>query len=55
MLDEWIPRIADKLADAGIEWVRVRESYPADSETYIFVGGDDPELEEVEEEEDDDD
>jgi hypothetical protein len=46
-VDEWVPRIADKLADSGIEWVRVKESYPSDSETYIFVGGDDPEMEEV--------
>jgi len=45
--DEWVPRIAETLRDAGIEWVRVRESYPVDSETYIFVGGDDPELEEA--------
>ena len=47
-LDEWIPRIADKLQDAGIEWVRVRESFPENTETYIFVGFDDPEMEEIE-------
>lgn len=46
--DEWVPRICDKLANAGYEWVRVRESYPADAVTYIWVGGDDPDLEEVE-------
>lgn len=46
--DEWVPRIADSLQVAGIEWVRVRESHPTDSETYIFVGSDDPELDEVE-------
>ena len=46
-IDELIPRIASKLRDAGIEWVRVKESYPQESETYIFVGEDDPEMEEV--------
>lgn len=48
--DEWIPRIAsqgDEFRDAGIEWVRVRESHPVDSETWIFVGSDDPEMDEV--------
>lgn len=46
-VDELVPRIADKLADAGIEWVRVRESYPEDTITWIYVGGacgDEPEL-----------
>lgn len=46
-IDEWVPRVADKLQDAGIEWVRVRESYPSDSETYIFVGSNDPEMDEM--------
>jgi len=46
--DEWVPRIADRLADVGIEWVRVAESYPTNTVTYIFVGSDDPEMEPVE-------
>lgn len=48
-VDEWVPRICYQLRDAGIEWVRVRESHPEDTETWIFVGSDDPEMEEVEE------
>ena len=50
-IDELVPRIADKLCDAGIQWVRVIESYPEDTITWIYVGGpcgDEPELEEVE-------
>jgi hypothetical protein len=46
-VDELVPRIADRLAGAGIQWVRVRESYPADTITWIYVGGvcgDEPEL-----------
>lgn len=39
--DEWVPRISYEIRDAGIDWVRVRESYPADSETWIYVGADD--------------
>lgn len=42
--DEWAPRIASEIADAGYEWVRVKESYPVDSITWIWVGGDDPEM-----------
>lgn len=49
-IDELIPRIADQLQDAGIEWVRVKESYPVETETYIFVGTDDPEMEEADDE-----
>ncbi len=48
--DEWAPRVADRLADAGCQWVRVRESYPADAITWIYVGGccgDEPDLEEI--------
>lgn len=46
--DEWIPRITHHLSDAGVEWVRHKESYPHDSETYTYTGGgDDPEMEEV--------
>lgn len=43
-VDEWVPRISYDLRDAGIEWVRVRESYPAGADTWIFVGTDDPEM-----------
>lgn len=30
-----------------IEWVAVPESHPADTITWIFVGSDDPEMEEA--------
>jgi hypothetical protein len=42
--DEWAPRVSYELRDAGVEWVRVRESYPQDAETWIFVGDDDPDM-----------
>ncbi len=45
--DEWAPQLWSELRDAGHEWVRVRESYPEESITWIFVGSDDPELEEI--------
>lgn len=45
--DEWVPRIGAELQDAGYEWVRVRDTYPAGSETWTFVGIDDPDMEEV--------
>ena len=50
-IDELIPRIAEQLCKAGIQWVRVNESYPEDTITWIYVGGpcgDEPELEELE-------
>jgi hypothetical protein len=49
-VDEYVPRVAYELREAGYDWVTVRESYPADSTTWIFVGALDaePELEEVE-------
>ena len=50
-IDELVPRIAEQLCKAGIQWVRVNESYPEDTITWIYVGGscgDEPELEEVE-------
>lgn len=50
--DEWAPRIASEIADAGYEWVRVKESHPVDSITWIWVGGDDPEMEPHEEDDD---
>lgn len=46
--DEWVPRISYDLRDSGICWVRVRESYPEDTVTWIWVGGDDPEMVEAE-------
>lgn len=47
--DEYVPRVSYELREAGIEWVRVRESYPADTITWIWVGGADPEMEIVDE------
>lgn len=48
-IDEWVPMIVSSdLAALGYEWVRVRESFPADTVTWIFIGSDDPELEEIE-------
>ena len=49
-VDELVPRLAGRLCDAGYQWVTVRESYPADTTTWIYVGGsfgDEPELIEV--------
>jgi len=46
--DEWAPRISYEIRDAGYEWVRVLESYPSETETWIFVGSNDPEMVEVE-------
>jgi hypothetical protein len=45
-VDEWVPQIADKLLAAGIHWVRVPESNPPDTMTWVHIGGgaDDPEL-----------
>lgn len=42
--DEWVPRVSYDIRDLGYEWVRVCESYPTDTETWIFVGSEDPEL-----------
>lgn len=42
--DEYVPRVSYELRDLGIEWVRVLESYPEESITWIWVGGDDPEM-----------
>lgn len=50
-VDELVPRVAGKLCDAGIQWVKVTESFPADTTTWIYVGGvmgDEPELIEAE-------
>lgn len=46
--DEWVHHVAGEIAAAGYEWVRVCESYPADTITWIWVGGDEPEMVEVE-------
>ncbi|MFA5265230.1 MAG: hypothetical protein WC378_15515 [Opitutaceae bacterium] len=46
-VDEWVPRISYALREAGIAWVRVRESFPADTITWIYVGADAPEMEEL--------
>ena len=43
--DEWVPRISYDLREAGIEWVCVHESYPADTITWIYVGDDDIDME----------
>lgn len=45
--DEYAPRVSYELRDAGVCWVRVRESYPADTVTWIWVGGDEPEMVEI--------
>jgi hypothetical protein len=50
-VDELVPRVAGKLADAGIQWVKVNESFPSETTTWIYVGGvmgDEPELIEAE-------
>lgn len=36
-VDEWVPQIAHRLSE-DYDFVRVRESYPADSITWIFLG-----------------
>lgn len=48
--DEWVPRVSDQIAAAGYRWVRVVESYPEDTVTWIWVGDscDEPDLEEIE-------
>jgi hypothetical protein len=52
-VDEWIPRIVHRLEErvsAGLQWVRVAESYPRGTVTWIWVGEscDEPELESAE-------
>jgi hypothetical protein len=50
-IDELVPRVADQLCEAGIQWVKVCESFPAETITWIYVGGvsgDEPELIEAE-------
>jgi hypothetical protein len=46
-IDELVPRVSRRLAEAGVQWVKVCESYPEHTITWIFVGGDEPELIEV--------
>lgn len=46
-VDELIPRIADRsdvFRRHGIEWVRVKESHPYESDTWVFVGSNDPDM-----------
>lgn len=45
-VDEWVPRINAELREKGIHWVRVAESNPHGTVTWIHIGGgaDDPEL-----------
>lgn len=50
--DEWLPRdveLQDALRERGICWVRVRESYPEDAATWLWIGPweNEPELTEV--------
>jgi len=48
-VDELVPRVADRLLEAGYQWVKVDESYPENTVTWIYIGGslgDEPELEE---------
>jgi hypothetical protein len=50
-IDELVPRVCHQLRDAGVQWVKVCESYPEDTTTWIYVGGglgDEPTMEEVE-------
>ena len=50
-IDELVPRVAARLCAAGVQWVKVCESYPADTMTWIYVGGglgDEPTLIEAE-------
>lgn len=45
--DELVPRLAFKLRDKGYQWVKVHESYPVNTITWIYVGGpfgDEPEM-----------
>lgn len=49
-VDEWIPRITHRLDERvanGLQWVRVDESYPRGTVTWIWVGesSDEPSLE----------
>lgn len=42
--DVLAPQLQSELEAAGIQWVRVRDTYPDDCETYIWISGDEPEL-----------
>ena len=50
-LDEWLPRspqLLERLRDAGSLWVLVKESFPSNTTTWIWIGtgaDDEPELE----------
>jgi len=47
--DDYAPRVSYEIREAGYDWVRVQECYPADTITWIFVGAlnVEPEMEEV--------
>ena len=47
-VDEWVPRISYDLREAGFNWVRVNESYPAGTVTWIYVGSGDIDMEPIE-------
>lgn len=34
--DEFVPRVSYELRDKGIEWVKVKESYPENTTTWVF-------------------
>lgn len=38
---DWVPLVAYELRESGIQWVRVLETHPQETETWIFVGEDD--------------
>lgn len=50
-IDEWLPRsqrALDALEQAGVHWALVDESFPEGTTTWIWISGDEPELESVE-------
>lgn len=48
-VDEWVPRVCGQIQAAGYDWVRVQESYPQNTVTWVWVGPSErePELEEA--------
>ena len=45
--DVAVCQLQSELEAAGFEWVRVRDTYPTDCETWTFISGDEPEVIEV--------
>jgi hypothetical protein len=48
-IDEWIPQnsdIQEALKERGIRWAKVRESFPENTTTWIYIGGSKEEQEE---------